>query len=165
VGDPIGWIVHPFSLSSLLVRSAGTPVGLIAHYSDTPPFSLASVDVQPTQITVTGSKPLNPSARLANLTECPDGTIYGTFMSRELDTQLVRVNVDRPAVEIVVGLSVGGRSLRNDLWDLACSPSGILYGLADPDYDRINQLFRIDLSTGNMTAVATFDVVKMTFAR
>src|SRR5262245_5753830 len=35
------------AISSILVPASGLPIAFIAHYSDTPPFSLATLDLQP----------------------------------------------------------------------------------------------------------------------
>jgi hypothetical protein len=128
------------ALSSVLVRQSGPPIALVSHYSDTPPYSLAILQMQPGRTVVVRTIALNPYARYAHLTQCPNGAIYATSLAPQWDPHVVTLNVERREVTLLKELKFNGRSLRNDVRDLACSPSGQLFALADPDYSGTNSL-------------------------
>jgi hypothetical protein len=153
------------AISSLLVPATGPAIALVGHYSDTPPYSLVTLNLQPGQTSVASTLKLNPVARYAHLTQCPDGSIYATSLAPQWDPQLVRVDLAKQQVTLLKELALDGKSLRNDVRDLACAPSGKLYALADPAYSGTNWLFALDPNAGALTRVRKFDVERITFAR
>jgi hypothetical protein len=150
-----------------LVPASGPPIAFIAHYSDTPPFSLATLDLQPGRATIQKTVKLNPQTRYGHLTQCPGGTVYATSVAYNEagDVRIVQVNVDKQQVTPLTKLTINGEPLRNDVRDLACAPSGQLYALADPDHSGTNSLFAASLTTGAMKWDRKFDVDRMTFVR
>jgi hypothetical protein len=153
------------AISSLVAAPSGASLGLVGHYTDTPPFSLATLTVSPAAIAVTKTVALDPVLRYANLTQCPDGTYYATSMGPQFDTRLVRIASQGATVTQLPELTFRGESLTNDVWDLACGPSGQLYAVADPEYKRTNSLFAVDAKTGVLTFVIEYDVTRMVFVR
>jgi hypothetical protein len=154
----------PFeALSSVLIPSSGPSTGLVSHFSDTPPFSLVTVNLQPAQVIILKRVQLDPEVRYAHLTKCPDGAVYATALAPQYDTHLVQLDVDKQTVARLVALKHNGENLSKDVRDLACGPSGQLYALHDPDYSGTNSLFRITLATGEMTAIQKFAVDRMAF--
>lgn len=154
-----------WSVSSLLVRKGGDALALVSHYSDTPPFFLATLSGNGKGMRVTSATPLNPVARFAHLTQCPDGSIYATSMAPQWDTRLVRIDPATREVVLLAEFSYRGKSLRNDAWSLACSPSGRLYALADPESSGQNSLFSVSMESGELTHVAPYDVRRMAFVK
>jgi hypothetical protein len=153
------------AISSLVAAPSGTSLGLVGHYTDTPPFSVATMTVSPAAITVTKTVPLDPVTRYANLTQCPDGTYYATAMGPQFDTRLAQIESQGAKVTLLAELTFHGDGLANDVWDLACGPSGQLYAVADPEYKRTNSLFAVDAKTGVLTFVTEYDVTRMVFVK
>ena len=151
------------ALSSLLIPSSGPSNGLVSHYSDTPPFSLVALNVQPGQLTILKRQPLNPEVRYAHLAQCPDGSVYATAVAPQYDPTVVKVDVNKQTVTRLTALTYKGNNLTNDVRDLACGPSGQLYALDDPTYSGTNSLFAVNLTTGVMTLVQQFDVDRFVF--
>jgi hypothetical protein len=167
--DASGWDVTGLTsseaISSLLVPMAGPAVGLVAHYSDTAPFSLATVSSGQGQTAAVKTFELDRHARYGHLTQCPSGLIYATSLAQQWDVRIVQIDIPKRTVIPLAGLQVYGKSLHRDVADLACGPSGDLFALADPDYSGVNSLFKINLGTGAMTMVGKYDVDRMTFVR
>jgi len=161
----VSGVSAPYAVSSIVVPPDGAALALVSHYSDTPPFFLADVSVESGQVTVLRTYALNPAARFANLARCLDGTIYATSMAQQWDTRLVRIDAGTRAVESLPELHFDNRSLKNDVWDLACAPTGQLYALADPTLSGTNSLYQVDPSTGALRLVQAFDATKMVFLR
>ena len=153
------------SVSGLFIPNSGPAIALIAHYTDTPPFSFATLDLQSWKASALHSPGLNPTVRYGHLTKCPDGSMYASTRKIEQNVHLVRIRLDEATTHQVVELTLYGRALRNDVSDLACAPSGELYALADPQYAGTNSVFAVNLATGVLTPVQAFDVERMVFIR
>jgi hypothetical protein len=158
----IGGLSSTEAISSLLLPISGPPVALVAHYSDTPPFFLVTLQTGPQWIVIT-RKRLEADARYGHLTQCPDGSVYATSMEPEAHPRLVQIDLHKSAVVPVHEIAFNGVSLQNDVADLACGRSGQLYALADPTYSRTNSLFAINSITGAATWISAFDVERMAF--
>ncbi|MEO8630172.1 MAG: hypothetical protein ABI612_19055 [Betaproteobacteria bacterium] len=153
-----------YSISSVLIPIAGPPLALVAHYSDTPRFWLANVNLGSGQVTLLNTS-LDPRTRYSHLTQCPDSGIYAVSMAPQYDVRLVQFDLTKQTVRRLGHLLVKDRVLQVELQGLACGPSGQLYGLSDPEHSGTNSVFRIDTATGEMTLVAEFDVDRMIFVR
>ena len=162
-GRQVDGLAATDSISSLLIPRSGPPIALIAHYTDTPPFSLVALDPQSWKATALHSPWLDPNARYGHLTQCPDGTIYASTRQIEEGVHVIQISLNEARTQEVSELNVDGRLVRNDVSDLACSPSGQLYALADPYYSGSNSLFAVKLSTGIMTLLQKYDVDRMVF--
>lgn len=161
----IGGLAYSYAIASVLVPDAGAPLALISHHSDTPRYWLANVDLQSGTVSLLDTIALDPHARYAHLTQCPDGRIYAVAARREADMQLVQIDLEKAAIVLVGHIEASGRPLLSDIRDLACAPSGQLYALADPTYSGTNSLFAMDRSTAQMRPLITFDVDRMAFVR
>lgn len=164
-GGEVSGLKDNWSVSSLLMRKRGEALALVSHYSDTPPFFLATVATNAKGMKVTSATALNPVARFAHLTQCPDGAIYATSMAPQWDTRLVKIDAATKEVFLMAEFSYRGKSLRNDVWDLACGPSGRLYALADPDNAGTNSLFAVNAASGELSYVTPYDVRRMAFVK
>ena len=161
----VGGLSASDSIASLLLPASGRALALIAHYSDTPPYSLANVDLDLGVISPVGIA-LHPLTRYTQLTQCPNGAIYFVSMAPQWNTQLVQLDLDQQTLVSVARLEVvNGESLRTVVRGLACAPSGELYALADPENSGTNSLYRIETATGRMRWVRKFDVDQMVFVR
>jgi hypothetical protein len=163
-GAQLSGIDSSYAISSLLVPLAGSPIGLISHYTDTPRFWLANVDMVASQISLL-NLPLHPSARYAHLTQCPDGAIYTTTMLPQRDIRLVRIDLARLAVTPLDQLRLNDQLMDGNLFGLACSPTGQLYALSDADSAIVNWLFKVDIATGRLAKLREFDVDRIVFVR
>jgi len=110
----IGGLSSTEAISSLLFPISGPPVALVAHYSDTPPFSLVILQPGPQWI-VTTRKKLEADARYGHLTQCPDGSVYATSMEPEAHPRLVQIDLHKSAVVPVHEIAFNGVSLQNDV--------------------------------------------------
>lgn len=164
-GGEVAGLKENWSVSSLLMRKGGEALALVSHYSDTPPFFLATIAANGKGMKVTSATALNPVARFAHLTQCPDGAIYATSMAPQWDTRLVKIDAATKEVFLMAEFSYRGKSLRNDAWDLACAPSGRLYVLADPESTGSNSLFAANAESGELTYVTAYDVRRMAFVK
>lgn len=164
-GGEVAGLKDNWSVSSLLMRKGGEALALVSHYSDTPPFFLATVAANGKGMKVTSATALNPVARFAHLTQCPDGAIYATSMAPQWDTRLVKIDAATKEVFLMAEFGYRGKSLRNDAWDLACAPSGRLYVLADPENAGTNSLFAVNADSGELSYVAPYDVRRMAFIK
>jgi hypothetical protein len=162
-GRQVDGLAATDSISSLLISRSGPPIALIARYTDTPPFSLVALDPQSWKPTALHSPWLDPNARYGHLTQCPYGMIYASTREIEEGVHLIEIKLNESKIQQVSELNVDGRPLRNDVSDLACSPSGQLYALADPHYSGSNSLFAVELSTGAMRLLQKYDVDRMVF--
>jgi hypothetical protein len=152
------------SISSLLIPHAGAAIALIAHYTDTLPFWLASVDLSSGQVTRI-DLPLDSKTRYSHLTQCHDSSIYAVSIAPQWNIRLVRLNLAAREVEQFPALNLTGTPLRAQVFDLACGPGGQLYVLSQASRTGDRSVFRVDLETGAMTFVAAFDVDRMVFVR
>jgi hypothetical protein len=158
-------LLPAMALSGLVVPPSGTAVALVATYTDTPTFRLATVDIRSNGAMLLQSVTLNARTRFGHLTQCPGGEIYGISLGSESSARIVKIEISNWRAVRLVDLTFDGGLLSNDVSDLACAPSGKLYALADPKYSGINSVFSIDLSSGAMTMVRSFDADRIVFAR
>jgi hypothetical protein len=131
---------------------------LVSHFSDTPPFSVGTIDLATGQTT---TLPLQVSehTRLSNLTQCPDGVTYAISLGIQGGgARLVRMELEPGHFVELAKLHLDGKTLLDDLKSLTCSPAGELFALGDPTYNGVNSLFQIDPSTGDLTFILLFDV-------
>ena len=152
------------SISSVLIPISGPPIALVAHYSDTPRFWLANVNLGSGQVTLLNTA-LDPRTRYSHLTQCPNASIYAVSMAPQYDVRLVQFDLTKQTVTRLGHLLVKDRVSQVELQGLACAPSGQLYALSDPDHSGTNSVFRIDIATGNMIWLTEFDVDRMIFVR
>ena len=122
-----------------------------------------ALDLQSWKVTALQSPWLDPNARYGHLTQCPDGMIYASTREIEEGVHIIQIELDQSIPREISELHVDGRARRNDVSDLACSPSGQLYALADPHYTGSNSLFAVKLSTGAMSLLQKYDVDRMVF--
>lgn len=138
--------------------NAQSLMALLGHFTDTPPYSVGTIDLATAQVTTLPFQ-LPAQARFANLTRCPDGITYATSLGAQGGgTRLVRMDFELGRFAEIAKLQLEGKSLRDDLKSLTCSPSGELFALGDPAYRGVNSLFQVDPSTGDLTFIRVFDV-------
>ena len=152
-----------YAISSVIVPRSGAPLALLARHTDTPPFWLFNIELETGAMKAIDIA-LSVRTRYEHLTQCPAGAIYAVAVSAEWGTRLVQFDIERLSVTAVAKLQLDS-SDHFALQDLACGPSGALYGLADVDHSGINSLLRVDTVTGKMTPFQKFDVERMVFVR
>lgn len=149
------------AFGSLVAINSTTLLGVVSHYSDTPPYALATINLQNGKVKRINKK-LNVQARYSNLTRCPNKNIYATFLSLD-SLQLVRFNKAAKTFVRESEINVVGRPIIKDLASLACDSNNLLYGLGDPSYRGVNSLFELDPATGRLRELATLDAEEVTF--
>ncbi len=163
------------SIESLLATKENQLISIVSLNQGTPPFEFANINIK-TGILDSGIELglplLKPLRRYSNLAQHPDGTIHATTIGSEGTTLLVKLDLvnrsiltGRGKFIILSQLKFDNQFLRNDLLSLAISPSGQLFALADPNYEKTNSLFLIDAKTGEMKLLRKFAVDKIAFAR
>ncbi len=153
------------TIESLLVTNDGPVLSIVSVNSGIPPLRLATIDTQTGQASLIEGFNFPPNTRFSNLTQCPDGKIYGTALGREGSVRLVQLDVQNQKIIDLPLLRFEQRTLSNDLKSLACSGTGKLFALADPIKRDSNLLFTVNISTGAMTFVREVDSEKITFSR
>ena len=153
------------TVESLVVTREGKTITIVGQNGGTPPFCLAVIDRQTSQAILDPEFVLPPDQRVSNLTQCPNGAIYVTILGQEGSTRLGQLDLQEQKLLCLPQLRFHGKPLLNDLKSLACSPTGQLYALGDPEYQGTNSLFTVDVSTGNMSFIREFEVDQITFAR
>lgn len=163
--SPVSGLDQDDGVSSVAIANAGPSISLVGNYRDVPPFSIATFNPQTSQTTLQRNFELSPRLRYSNLTQCPNGILYGTELEAEDRLNLVRFDLAQRIAVKVVELRFMGKTLFNDLADLACSASNQLFALDDPTYQDTNSLFAVDIQTGELRLVRSFDVDKISFVK
>ncbi len=153
------------TVESILVTNGGPILSVMSLNSGVPPLRLATIDAQTGQASLIEGFNFLPNTRFSNLTQCPDGTIYGTSLGQEGSVRLVQIDVQNQRVIDFPLLRFEQRLLSNDLKSLACSGTGQLFALADPIKRDSNLLLKVDIGTGALNLVKEVDTEKITFSR
>lgn len=162
------------TVESLLAIQNDQLLSLISQNQGIPPFELAVINPKSGQVdgNTLGLPDLPPNQRFSNLAQSPDGKIYATTLGHENVPILVQLDLvnkspitGKGKIIKLVPLSFNNRPLQNDLASLAFSPSNQLFALADPNYEKTNSLFTIDLKTGNMQLIRKFAFDKIAFSK
>ncbi len=162
------------TIESLLATKDGKLLSVISLNGGMPPFDLAVINPQTGKVT-SGSELAFPelpvNQRFSNLVQIPDGSIYATNLDHEGVTSLVQLDLNNKSIVTGRGkiirlsaLKFNGKTLGDDLLDLAVSPIGQIFALADPSKEGTNSLFNVDVKTGEMQLLRKFEVDKITFA-
>lgn len=135
---------------------------IISHFSDTPPFSVGTIDLTTGQMAILPLQ-VPEHTRLSNLTQCPDGFYYAISLGVRGGARLVQMKLESETYVELVKLTFDGKTLYKDLKSLTCSPDNELFALGDPDYSGTNTLFQIDPVNGELVFIRTFNVDLITF--
>jgi hypothetical protein len=153
------------TVESLLANNDGSILSIVSLNSGIPPLRLATIDTQTGQASLIEGFNFPPNTRFSNLTQCPNGTIYGTALGQEGSVRLVQLDVPNKKIMDLPLLRFEQRTLSNDVKSLSCSGTGQLFALADPIKRDSNVLFTVDIATGAMKLVKEVDTEKITFSR
>jgi hypothetical protein len=153
------------TIESLLANNDGSILSIVSLNSGIPPLRLATIDTQTGQASLIEGFNFPPNTRFSNLTQCPNGTIYGTALGQEGSVRLVQLDVPNKKIMDLPLLRFEQRTLSNDVKSLSCSGTGQLFALADPIKRDSNVLFTVDIATGAMKLVKEVDTEKITFSR
>lgn len=169
------------TVESLLATKGGNLLAVISLNAGVPPFELASIDYQKEGEIISDNNPFGDiensflpkiplSARLSNLAQSSNGTIYATMVSPESSVMLVQLDLlnksqitGRGKIINLVELSFNDKPLGQDVLCFAFSPSDELFALANLDNQETNSLFGVDIKTGKMRFIRKFDVEKIAF--
>ena len=160
------------TIESWLDNKDGKLFSIVSLNQGLLPFRLAVIDRNTAEVNFIDDLDLPPNRPFSHLTQSPNGAIYATTIGTEGYTSLVRLERQNKSIitgkgQIVslVRLKFNNRHLPNDVASLAWSPSNQLYALGDPTYTGTNSLFTVNVNTGVLTLLRTFDVDKIVFAR
>lgn len=153
------------TVESLLTTADGLILCIVSLNSGVPPFRLATIDSQTGKASLVEGFNFPPNARFSNLTQCANGTIYGTSLGTEGSVRLVQLDVQNRQIIDLPLLRFEKRTLSNDLKSLTCSGADQLYALADPKERGKNYLLTVDTATGVMNLVKEVNTEKITFSR
>jgi hypothetical protein len=153
------------TVESLLVSNDSSILCIVSLNSGVPPFRLATIDAQTGKASLVEGFNFPPNERVSNLTQCPNGTIYGTSSGTEGAVRLVQLDLQKRQIIDLPLLRFEKSTLSNDLKSLTCSGTDQLYALADPKERGKNYLLTVDIGTGEMNLVKEVDAEKITFGR
>lgn len=153
------------TIESLLGTNERELLSIISLNQGSPPFRLATINLQTGQVSFINDLPLPPNRRFSNLAQRPDGHIYATSIARESSTGLVQLELQLGNLINLSPLSFNNQFVLNDLASLTYSPANQLFALADPTSKGTNSVFRVDETTGVMEMPTDFEVDKIVFAR
>lgn len=153
------------TVESVLANKDDSVLSIVSLNSGIPPFRLATLDAKTGQAILLEGFNFPPSTRFGNLTQCPNGMIYGTALGQEGSVRLVQLDIQNQQIIDLPLLRFGQRTLSNDLKSLTCSETGKLFALADPIKRGNNLLLTVDIGTGAMNLVKEVDTEKITFSR
>jgi hypothetical protein len=152
------------TIETLLITDGGV-FSIISLNSGIPPFRLATIDAQTGAASLVEDFHFPPNERFSNITQCGNGTIYGTAIGTEGSVRLVQLDLQQRHIIDLQPLHFEERRLSDDLKSLTSSSSGQLYALADPKERGNNLLFKVDVGTGALHLVGEVDAEKITFSR
>lgn len=150
------------SLSQLLLGWGSRWYALLGAQKDRPPFSIGVLAAGTGGLSLVGTIALPEQARYANLTQCPDGTIYALSFAPQQDARLVRVQPDSGDVTDIAFVTFNAHRLNQDALGMTCDAAGRLYLLADPTHAGTPSLFGVDPTAGALTWVGYFPADRMT---
>lgn len=139
-------------------------LSIVSLNQGTPPFRLATINLQTGQVSFINELLLPPIQRFSNLAQCPYGHIYATSIGREGSTGLVQLDLQQGSLINLSQLSFDNQFLSNDLASLAYSPSDPLFALGDPTYKGTNSVFSVNEISGVIEFVTDFEADKIIFA-
>jgi len=153
------------TLTRLLVGWGARYYGLTGVQDDRPPYQLITFFVSTRDIVKLKAVDLPEQARYANLTQCPDGKIYGTSLAPQQDTRLVMLDPESAQVTDLSPVTLNQRTLPSDVMGLACDVNGRLYVLANPLRRATTSLFILDPGSGAMSWMAEFAANKIALVK
>ncbi len=163
------------TVENLLAIKDDTLIAVVSLNGGTPPFELVTIDRNTGIINSSNDLALPdllPFLRLSNLAQSSDGTIYATTLGPQGVTTLVQLDLTNKSLITGKGriinvsrLTLNNKPLQNDLLSFAFSPSGVLFGLANPNSQGTNSLYTVDVKTANVTLLRGLAVDKIAFLR
>ena len=158
--------LEPFmTLTQIFVAWGARYYGLVGLDNDRPPYQLVTFFSGSTAISKLNSVELPAHARYANLTQCPDGTIYASTLAPQQDTRLVTLNPETAQIIELSQLRLNERTVPSDIFGLTCDPKGRLYALADPTRLGTASLFAVDATNGTLRWLGYFRAHKMALVK
>jgi hypothetical protein len=158
--------LRPYQMLEDFVQTQdGSLVCLLALHQ-APPFKLGLLDYTGTDSHVREKSSmlrLSQNFRYSNITVAPDGEIYAAAMGGEGTTKLVKLDITGQKIIDVVRLNINNKLMTNDVIDLAFSPAGQLFAVAN--HQRVKSLFIVNLRNGTMEPIRAFSGDKITFSQ
>jgi hypothetical protein len=157
------------TIENILAINDNQLLAIVSRNEGSPPFELALIDPMTGILDYELDLPsLLSKLRFSNLCLSPDGRIYATALGAGDGLTLVEINPNDRSIITVQGwvipqipLSYNNQPVQNDLLSLAFSPFGELYALGNPDYEKTNSLFSVDINSGKLQKLIEFPVEKI----
>ncbi|MBR8833705.1 MAG: hypothetical protein DSM106950_06610 [Stigonema ocellatum SAG 48.90 = DSM 106950] len=143
------------TLLDLQVLKDGSLIGMVSNNNSTPPFRLVNINPQTGEIT--DNNTLAENQRITNITQCPDGNLYGIAVKPNGETDLIGIENGQ-----TTSLRFNDQLWTSGLSDLVCSPSNQLFALGSGRYELTKYLHTIDQKTGVLTRLKEFNVARIT---
>ncbi|MBW4627008.1 MAG: hypothetical protein KME49_16255 [Brasilonema octagenarum HA4186-MV1] len=165
---PISGLANDQNLANVLVTNDGSLVGL-THRSDKTSSTLVNIDANTGAINTINNITLPVSERFDNLAQSKldnvaesNGIIYTTNLTQQGNTSLVQLDLTKGQVSPGAQLTIDGKVWNSGFSTLASASGDQIYALGAPRYVTPNNLYTINVSTGVMTLIQQWDVVKTT---
>ncbi|MBP5974328.1 hypothetical protein HW132_16690 [Brasilonema sp. CT11] len=165
---PISGLANDQNLASVLVTNDGSLVGL-THRSDKTSSTLVNIDANTGAINTINNITLPVTERFDNLAQSrldnvaeSNRIIYTTNLTQQGNTSLVQLDLTKGQVSPGAQLTIDGKVWNSGFSSLASASGDQIYALGAPRYVTPNNLYTINVSTGVMTLIQQWDVVKTT---
>jgi hypothetical protein len=165
---PISGLANDQNLANILVTNDGSLIGL-THKSDKTSSTLVNIDANTGAINTINNITLPVTERFDNLAQSrldnvaeSNGIIYTTNLTQQGNTSLVQLDLTKGQVSPGAQLTIDGKVWNSGFSSLASASGEQIYALGAPRYVTPNNLYTINVSTGVMTLIQQWDVVKTT---
>lgn len=165
---PISGLAKEQNLHSVLVTNDGSLVGLVQK-NDKTSSTLINIDDYTGAISTINNIILPVTQRFDNLAQSKlddvaqsNEIIYTTTLSQQGNTSLVKLDLTQGQVSPGAQLTIDGKVWNSGLSSLASASGDEMYALGAPRYVTPNNLYTINVSTGVMTLIQQWNVVKIT---
>ncbi|AGY56708.1 hypothetical protein [Gloeobacter kilaueensis] len=151
------------ALLSVLATRQGALLGVASAQSEGVAQRLVTIDRQTGKALPLADFALSKSVLLSNLTQCPNGRIYGTTFPQEGGAHLVRVDLLQHKLTRLPGLQIAGQPFGGGIKSLACSGANELFALSPSSTEGQSVLYRLDAASGSLNEVLTAEIEKIAF--
>ncbi|MBW4633806.1 MAG: hypothetical protein KME30_18465 [Iphinoe sp. HA4291-MV1] len=148
------------TLGSVRITNDGSLIGLV-HRKDKKSARLVNLNATTAAISNRDNIKLPENERFDNLVQLSNGITYTTILGFQGDTSLFQLNLGGGQVSQGVPLKINNTAWNSGFSSLAGAPGDLIYALGAPRYITPYNLYTINPSTGAITLVQQWNVVKI----